>query len=131
MERIKSLRAVWLSHRHADHHVGLPLLLATRRELLPDAPAVPLFGPFPMRKVLSACNRIQDLGFAWHDQYSICPREQGHGRNLDFFWDRVSDSDAAPAVASVCQVRPPAAPSPLPLPRPARLCMPVLPQASL
>ena len=104
MERIKGLRAVWLSHRHADHHVGLPLLLATRRRLLPDAAAIPLFGPFPLRKVLSACGKIEDLGFEWHDQYSLCPREQGAGRDLDFFWNRVADVDVAPVVSSVCKV---------------------------
>lgn len=104
MERIKGLRAIWLSHRHADHHVGMPLLLATRRQLLPDAPAIPLFGPFPMRKVLSACGKIEDLAFEWHDQYSICPREQGAGRGLDFFWNRLKGVDVTPVVSSVCQV---------------------------
>jgi len=121
MERIKGLRAIWLSHRHADHHVGMPLLLATRRQLLPDAPAIPLFGPFPMRKVLSACGKIEDLAFEWHDQYSICPREQGAGRGLDCLascWlpvhcDQLLPADAVPvspalvccAVCIVCRLR--------------------------
>lgn len=106
MERIKGLRAIWLSHRHADHHVGMPLLLATRRQLLPGAPPIPLFGPFPMRKVLSACGKIEDLAVAWYDQYSICPQEQGKGRGLDFFWNRLKGVDVTPVVSSVCQVPP-------------------------
>ena len=46
---IRRLRCVWISHIHADHHAGLPRLLALRQQLLGDA--VP---PLPVRHGVSA-----------------------------------------------------------------------------
>lgn len=105
--RLRSLRAIWISHIHADHHVGLPGVLAERARILgPGAAPIPLFGPFPLRAVTSACDRMHPLGYTWFDQYQICPKAQGAGRHLDGHWDRASKlPDAAPTVARICKVR--------------------------
>ena len=40
---VRRLRCVWISHIHADHHAGLPRLLALRHQLLGDvAPPLPV-----------------------------------------------------------------------------------------
>ena len=45
---VANLRCVWISHIHADHHAGLPRLLAVRQRLLgPDAPPLPVRTPTP------------------------------------------------------------------------------------
>jgi hypothetical protein len=49
---------------------------------------------------------MEDLAYEWVDQYAICPREQGSGRGLDFFWDRLDGCDAGAVVNRVCQVLP-------------------------
>ena len=33
-DALRRLRCVWISHIHADHHVGLPTVLTARRALL-------------------------------------------------------------------------------------------------
>ncbi len=50
---IANLRAVWISHIHADHHVGLPRLLNARKRLLGhDCPPLLVIGPRPLRRAL-------------------------------------------------------------------------------
>ena len=40
---VRRLRCVWISHIHADHHAGLPRLLALRHRMLGDAaPPLPV-----------------------------------------------------------------------------------------
>lgn len=103
--RVKQLRAVWISHRHADHHVGVSRVLALRRQLLSsDAPPLPVFGPPSLRRVLSACNKLEDLHYTWVDQYCICPQEQGKGRDLQYCWDHAASFDSGPIVKHLCQV---------------------------
>ena len=43
-ECLRNLGAVWISHPHADHHLGLPSLLAERRRLAPEKPSPILDG---------------------------------------------------------------------------------------
>jgi ribonuclease BN (tRNA processing enzyme) len=109
LRRLRELRCVWLSHRHADHHVGLPRLLAMRASLLADAsappPPIPVFGPFPLRKVLSACNRIEAMHYTWFDEYGLCPESEAGGRNLDFFWRNAQAGSVQAAARQVCEVR--------------------------
>lgn len=103
--RVKELRAVWISHRHADHHVGVSRVLSLRRQLLPaDSPPLPVFGPPPLRRVLSACNKLESLHYTWIDQYCICPHEQGVDRDLQYCWDHAARFDAGPVVKQICQV---------------------------
>lgn len=50
------LQAVWISHIHADHHVGLPRLLNARKRLLGDScPPLLVIGPRPLRRALLVC----------------------------------------------------------------------------
>ena len=54
-EYIKKLGVIWISHIHADHHVGLPTLLAARTRLLgPDCEPLLVLGPRPLRRALQA-----------------------------------------------------------------------------
>ena len=46
---VRRLQCVWISHIHADHHAGLPRLLALRQRLLGDAAP-----PLPVRVTVSA-----------------------------------------------------------------------------
>lgn len=50
---VVGLKAVWISHIHADHHVGLPRLLNVRQQLMgPDAPPLLVLGPRPLRRAM-------------------------------------------------------------------------------
>lgn len=62
---VRGLRLAWISHIHADHHVGLVSVLSARRELLgPSAPPLLVAGPWPLRKWLDAyAKNIQNLSF--------------------------------------------------------------------
>ena len=52
------LQAVWISHIHADHHVGLPRLLNARKRLLGDnCPPLLVIGPRPLRRALLVRSR--------------------------------------------------------------------------
>ena len=52
---LASLRLIWISHIHADHHVGIISLLAARRRVLgPDAPPICVVGPWPLRAFIGA-----------------------------------------------------------------------------
>ena len=53
-EALRSLRCAWISHIHADHHLGLLSLLAARRAALGGAaaPPLPVVGPAPLRRLL-------------------------------------------------------------------------------
>jgi ribonuclease Z len=56
------LRLVWLSHIHADHHVGLPSLLAARTRLLgPDCEPLLVVGPRPLRRALAAYASLEPM----------------------------------------------------------------------
>ena len=70
-ERIKKLKLIWVSHIHADHHVGLPSLLLARKRLLSggDAPCPPItvIGPKPLRHALSILDHHFDLRMSFVD----------------------------------------------------------------
>jgi ribonuclease Z len=78
--RILNMRAVWVSHMHADHHGGLYALLLQRRRLAEaeaaaaaaansSSPAVPpllILGPWPLFKVLFEYQQaLPDLKFTF------------------------------------------------------------------
>jgi ribonuclease Z len=51
---IADLRLAWISHIHADHHVGLLSILAARARLLgPGCAPLPVVGPWPLRRFLA------------------------------------------------------------------------------
>ena len=59
-----SLRCIWISHIHADHHVGLPALLAARTRLLgPDCPPLLVLGPRPLRRALQGYAQLEPMRF--------------------------------------------------------------------
>jgi ribonuclease Z len=73
-ERVADLGLVWISHMHADHHLGLPRILAARREALqarcaPGERPEPLtvVGPRPLRRTLGELSQLEDLCYRFVD----------------------------------------------------------------
>ena len=67
---VRRLRCVWISHIHADHHAGLPRLLALRQRILGDAaPPLPVrvAASFAHIKAFDLCHRSEIT-----DQSSVC-----------------------------------------------------------
>ena len=67
---LRGLRAIWISHIHADHHAGLPRLLTARRRLLGGAaaPPLPILGPRPLRRFLELYDaRVERLSHVFVD----------------------------------------------------------------
>ena len=69
-----NMHFAWISHVHADHHVGLPSILAKRREAFlssgvkeEDIPNLTVFGPRPLRWFLSQCEKIEPLSYRFVD----------------------------------------------------------------
>ncbi|KAL4458182.1 hypothetical protein ABPG75_013047 [Micractinium tetrahymenae] len=61
---IRRLSLVWISHIHADHHVGLPAVLAARTRLLgPDCPPLLVLGPRPLRRALQGYAQLEPMRF--------------------------------------------------------------------
>lgn len=61
---LRRLSMVWISHIHADHHVGLPCLLAARTRLLgPDCSPLLVVGPRPLRRALAAYATLEPMKF--------------------------------------------------------------------
>lgn len=60
---VRSLRCIWISHIHADHHTGLARILALRRDLLKGIPHEPLLvvGPGQLLRFLSEYQRLEEL----------------------------------------------------------------------
>ncbi|CAO2194337.1 unnamed protein product [Urochloa humidicola] len=68
-EAVKSLRCIWISHIHADHHTGLARVLALRSKLLKGMPHKPLLviGPRPLERFLNAYSTLEDLDMQFLD----------------------------------------------------------------
>ncbi|KAJ4957592.1 hypothetical protein NE237_024703 [Protea cynaroides] len=68
-DAVRSLRCVWISHIHADHHTGLARILALRRELLKEVPHEPLLviGPKQLKRFLGAYQKLEDLDMQFLD----------------------------------------------------------------
>jgi len=72
-----NLKLVWISHIHADHHVGLSrLLLARQTALGPGCPALPVIGPAPLRRSLNSFRVFGALEYKWIDGTHLLPPEQ-------------------------------------------------------
>ncbi|GAB4850232.1 tRNAse Z trz4, mitochondrial [Ancistrocladus abbreviatus] len=69
---VRSLRCIWISHIHADHHTGLARILSLRRDLLKEVPHEPLLviGPRQLKRFLDAYQKLEDLDMqfldCWH-----------------------------------------------------------------
>ncbi|XP_062188934.1 tRNase Z TRZ3, mitochondrial-like [Phragmites australis] len=68
-EAVKSLRCIWISHIHADHHTGLARVLALRSKLLKGMPHKPMLviGPRPLERFLNAYSTLEDLDMQFLD----------------------------------------------------------------
>ncbi|CAA3018626.1 zinc phosphodiesterase ELAC 2 [Olea europaea subsp. europaea] len=68
-EAVGSLRCIWISHIHADHHTGLARILALRSSLLKGVPHEPLIvvGPRQLKRYLDAYQRLEDLDMQFLD----------------------------------------------------------------
>ena len=64
MQRRWPLFQAWISHIHADHHVGLVSILRARRELLgAAAPPLLVCGPWPLQRWLAAYSaHVEPIG---------------------------------------------------------------------
>lgn len=64
-EKLKQMRMVWISHIHADHHVGLPHILTYRAELFRrdgvEPPTIPVVGPRSLRRFLDFYGDLERL----------------------------------------------------------------------
>ncbi|XP_031484101.1 tRNase Z TRZ3, mitochondrial-like [Nymphaea colorata] len=68
-DAIKSLKCIWISHIHADHHTGLARVLALRSQLLRHEPHEPLLviGPRQLKRFLDAYSMLEDLDMQFLD----------------------------------------------------------------
>ncbi|PIA64794.1 hypothetical protein AQUCO_00100337v1, partial [Aquilegia coerulea] len=68
-DAIRSLKCIWISHIHADHHTGLARILSLRRELLKGVSHEPLLviGPRQLKRFLDAYQRLEDLDMQFVD----------------------------------------------------------------
>jgi ribonuclease Z len=64
-KKLRETKMIWISHIHADHHVGLPHILTARAELFRrdgvEPPVIPVIGPRPLRRFLDAYNDLEAL----------------------------------------------------------------------
>ncbi|KAK9666096.1 hypothetical protein RND81_14G160200 [Saponaria officinalis] len=68
-DAVRSLRCIWISHIHADHHTGLARILVLRRDLLKDITHEPLLviGPGQLMRFLNAYQRLEELDMQFLD----------------------------------------------------------------
>lgn len=64
-EKLREMRMVWISHIHADHHVGLPRILTARAEIFRrdgvEPPIIPVVGPRALRRFLDYYEDLERL----------------------------------------------------------------------
>lgn len=66
---VKSLRCIWISHIHADHHGGLARILSFRNNLLSGIPHEPLLvvGPTRIGRFLGEYEQLEELDMQFLD----------------------------------------------------------------
>ncbi|MBA0676072.1 hypothetical protein Goari_017581, partial [Gossypium aridum] len=66
---VRNLACIWISHIHADHHVGLVRILTLRRDLLKGVSHDPLIvlGPSQLKRFLDAYQSLEDLDMQFLD----------------------------------------------------------------
>ena len=63
---LKSLRFVWISHIHADHHMGLASIIGARSRVLGnDCEPLLIIGPRPLRKMLKLYSALEPMRFSY------------------------------------------------------------------
>jgi ribonuclease Z len=69
-EVLKDLKAVYISHLHADHHLGSVAVLKERSQLIDDDEETFIFGPYPFKFWLKEYSMVERFG---HNRFSfIC-----------------------------------------------------------
>ncbi len=63
---LRSLSCIWISHIHADHHMGLASIIGARSRVLGDS-CTPLLiiGPRPLRKMLHLYSALEPMRFVY------------------------------------------------------------------
>lgn len=65
---LRGLRAIWISHIHADHHAGVPKILSVRKKLMPKAPPLLVMGPHMLYPFLKRFeDQVELLNFHFAD----------------------------------------------------------------
>ena len=79
-EILKSLRFVWISHIHADHHMGLASIIGARSRVLGDG-CEPLLviGPRPLRKSLTMYSTLEPMKFSYVEASETEVRDDAQG----------------------------------------------------
>jgi ribonuclease Z len=82
---LASLRLIWISHIHADHHVGIISLLAARRRVLgPDCEPICVVGPWPLRAFLGLhSGGVEPLAHRFLDLAVTTAERQAEGVSAD------------------------------------------------
>jgi hypothetical protein len=76
---IAELRCVWVSHMHADHHIGLLRILSQRARVAPGAAPLTVVGPNPLRKWLNAYGTIEPIAFDFVSNAKLAASAQWTG----------------------------------------------------
>ncbi|KAL4039277.1 hypothetical protein IC575_002928 [Cucumis melo] len=94
---VRSLRCIWISHIHADHHTGLARILALRRDLLREVPHEPVLviGPRQLKRYLNAYQRLEDLDM----QFLDC--KDTTEASLEAFQNVASEIDYSPSESPI------------------------------
>ncbi|KAJ0989419.1 hypothetical protein J5N97_007775 [Dioscorea zingiberensis] len=68
-DAVKSLKFIWISHIHADHHAGIARILSLRCQLLKGVPhdRLLVIGPRQLKRFLDAYSRLEDLDMQFLD----------------------------------------------------------------
>lgn len=94
-DAVRGLRCIWISHIHADHHVGLARILTLRRDLLKGAPHEPLIviGPRQLKRYLDAYQKLEDLDMQFLDcRHTTEVSLDAFERSFETNKERISDS---------------------------------------
>lgn len=78
---LKSLRFVWISHIHADHHMGLASIIGARSRVIgDDCEPLLIIGPRPLRKMLGLYSALEPMRFSYVEASATEVRpEEGAG----------------------------------------------------
>ena len=73
---LRKLRCVWISHMHADHHLGLPRLLSRRARLAarsppPPPPSLLVVGPRALQPWLRSLSQYEPLPFLFIGNHEL------------------------------------------------------------
>lgn len=72
---LRSLKCIWISHIHADHHMGLASVIGARSQVLgEDCDPILIIGPRPLRKTLHLYSSLEPMKFTYIE--ASCTEQQ-------------------------------------------------------